>query len=113
MLARVYARDSAKKSGRDPKVLIVNVRVHKTADLDDPDLQKRLTEELDIPFPKRLSAGRQQTRPKGEALAITRFLKSLGYDSAVGGNGLELVVFDPRNLRIEEEYTLEESLGLP
>ena len=108
VLARTYAYASAKKTGREPKVLVVNVRVRKTADVDDPDLQKRIADATGAPFPKRLTGG-PQTRPRSEATAITRFLQSGGYDSALGRGGKELVVFDPHLLSIERSVPAEEA----
>lgn len=98
----MYAYDSARKTGRDPKVLAVDVQLRKTADLDDTEIQTRISVSLGIPFPKSLQAGSPQTRPRAEAVAITEFLQNDGYDSAIGRGGNELVVYDPRNSESSE-----------
>ena len=108
-LAKSYAYASAKKTRREPKVLAVRARVNNTANLDDKVLQQQVATTLQIPFPeKNLSAGSHQTRPRAEAVAITDYLRSLGYDSGLGRSGKEFVVFDPRLLSIERVYAEED-----
>jgi hypothetical protein len=109
-MARGYAYASAKRTHGEPKVLTVSVRLHNTADFDDPKLQSQIAETLAIPFPhKALTTGTRQTRPRSEAIAITDYVRALGYDSGLARNGKELVVYDPRAITIESVQPASEA----
>ena len=102
-LALNYAYDAAKRGGK-PIVLSIRMNVSKTANFDDADFVNKVAKATNAPFPKIIAAGNNQSRPKEEAENITRFLISLRYDSAVGRNGKEIVVYDPSKLSIEGYY---------
>jgi len=79
-LAQMYAYESAKNSGGEPIVLVIKHTLKNIADLSDEKLLSQITQETGAPFPKKLDliAGKQ-TRSHEESLAITHYLKKLGY----------------------------------
>lgn len=112
-LAAMYAYDSAKKTHGEPIILQCKVRARKTADLDDPEMQAQIANALDIPFPhKAIGSGMHQTRPKSEAEAITRYLRSLGYDSGLGRGGKELAVYETDAITIDRTIPAEDGAYL-
>lgn len=103
-LARMYAYNKAKEIKQPPIVMRVRHQLQKSADLDSPILQAELTRLFGIPFPKVLKNG-VQTRPKQEAMQITQYLMSQGFDSAKAQYGREIVAYDPNKLQIIEKVT--------
>jgi len=108
-LARMYAYDTAKRRSQPPLVLKVEHHLQKTADFDDPEFQTQVAAATGVPFPKKLTGGGKQTRPRAESEAITSHLTNQGYDSAMAYNGKEIVAYDPSKLRIIEKADPEEA----
>jgi hypothetical protein len=102
-LARMYAYNASKRRSQPPLILKVEHHLQRTANFDDPEFQKQVAAETGAPFPKKLSAGGKQTRPKEESEAITRYLVSQGYDSATAYGGKEIVAYDPSKLQIVDK----------
>ena len=112
-LAAQYAYASAKRTKGEPVVAVVEVHVHKTADFDDKAFEQQVAEATRVPFPKVLSGPGPQTRPRADAVAITKYLQSEGYDSALARNGKELIVYDVSALRIESVRDAADASFLP
>lgn len=87
-------------------VLVVQHRLQNIVELNN-DFLARITKETGVPFPKKLFPGKPQTRPREDSLAITNYLKKLGYDG-VKLNG-EIVAFDPSKLSIVKVVSMEDS----
>lgn len=113
-LASMYANNAYKENGQEPFVYVVEHNLQNPANFDDPAFVKQVADALDIPFPKKLLPGSgKQSRPKEESLAITKYVTDLGYDSAVGRDGKEIVAYDPSKLRIVEKVPAGEASWMP
>lgn len=112
-LAKMYAQDSVKDYGGDPIVYLVEANVSNLADMDDPNLLSKVSNETSALFPKENKPGEPQSRPEQESRDITELLTRLGYDGVTLNDARECVVFDPAKIKILESYNLRENRTVP
>jgi hypothetical protein len=108
-LAERYALNTAKRTKREPIILVINHSLQNPANFDDKTFATEFFARIGVPMQKDLIPGIPQTRPYEDSKLIRDELLKMGYDSAVARNGYEVVAFDETKLQIVDTRSVDDA----
>ena len=108
-LAISYANSAARTNGQEPMVFVIQHSLQNPANFDDSEFKSKVFESLGIPMDKEINSGQKQTRPKEDAIAISKFVTSLGHDCATARGGKEFIAYDTSKLQIVEKIPAKDA----